>query len=79
VGEGAVNAIDRIIDKLPAHIWFGLSILLFGLGLTVLTSDPKAEPEPVEQGCVATQNGNEIRVDCVEDLPVTPTESPLDI
>lgn len=31
---------DKIINKLPAHIWLGIAVLLFGLGLTILTRPP---------------------------------------
>lgn len=27
---------DKIINKLPAHIWLGIAVLLFGLGLTLI-------------------------------------------
>jgi hypothetical protein len=31
-----VNA-DRVINKLPAHIWAGIAVILFGLGLILLS------------------------------------------
>ena len=36
--------IDRIINKLPAHIWAGIAALLFGLGL-ILLADAWDAPE----------------------------------
>jgi hypothetical protein len=32
-----VNRIDKIINALPAHIWAGISVLCFGLGLILIS------------------------------------------